>query len=47
MRASLLSVHYLADLAERNRRHWHGIRHTHLRRYANGRRARTVHDPPG
>src|SRR5580704_6134146 len=37
MRASLLSVHCLADLAERNRRHWHGIRHTHLRRYANGR----------
>jgi hypothetical protein len=47
MRASLLSVHYLADLAERSRRHWHGIRRTHLRRYADGRRADTVHDPPG
>jgi len=47
MRAGLLSAHYSADLAEPNRRHWHGIRHAHLRRYANGRRARTVHDPPG
>ena len=47
MRVGLLSVHYLADLAERNRRHWHGIRHTRIRRYTNGRRARTVHDPPG
>jgi hypothetical protein len=47
LRVGLLSARYLADLAERSRRHWHGIRHTRIRRYANGRRARTVHDPPG